>query len=342
MTQLKDSQTGSAETRYQRLFETAQDGILILNSSGKIFDANPFFLALTGFSLNEIAGKALWELGFIADKQRAEQAFRDTLEKGFVRYEDLPLRHKGGNALDVEFVCNSYLVAEELVIQCNIRDITERVRVSRLLIEEQRLRDLAQTRLTAALNAIIEAMSKTMERRDPYTSGHQKRVADISVLIGTKMGFTHSQLQALHIAGLVHDLGKIAVPSEILTKPGALTPIERQLVEEHVAVGYEILKDIPFDWPIAEMVRQHHERLDGSGYPRGLHAQEISLEARVLSVADILESMNSHRPYRAALSLETARQEIASLSGSALDAEVVSAALEVFAGLSDVSDALPV
>jgi putative nucleotidyltransferase with HDIG domain len=173
-------------------------------------------------------------------------------------------------------------------------------------------------------------MSKTMEWRDPYTAGHQKRVADIAVLIARKMGLNSDRLQGLHMAGMVHDIGKVAIPAEILTKPTALTALERQMVQGHVESGYQILKDVPFHWPIADMVRQHHERVDGSGYPLGLKSDEILLESKILAVADTIEAMASHRPYRPAKTLADTFSELERLSGVFFDQEVVRVALDLF------------
>ncbi len=198
------------------------------------------------------------------------------------------------------------------------------------LVEEVKERQAAQAHLTLALEATIAAMSKTMEWRDPYTAGHQKRVADIAVLIGEKMGLSQDRLQGLHMAGMVHDIGKVAIPAEILTKPTALTDLERKMVQGHVESGYQILKDVPFKWPIADMVRQHHERIDGSGYPLGLKGDQILLESKILAVADTIEAMASHRPYRAARSIEATFEEIKRLSGTCLDSAVVEVALKIF------------
>ena len=165
-----------------------------------------------------------------------------------------------------------------------------------------------------------------MEWRDPYTAGHQKRVAEISMAIARQLHWSEERVQALYMAAMVHDIGKMSVPSEILTKPSRLTSIEMQLVQGHVDSGYQILKDIPFPWPIADMVRQHHERLDGSGYPQGLKGDEISIEGRILAVADTIEAMSSHRPYRPGLGLDAAMKEIRAEAGSKLDASVVDAA----------------
>ncbi len=203
-------------------------------------------------------------------------------------------------------------------------------------IERQRLLDdqihekqLTQERLASALRSTIEAMSRTMEWRDPYTAGHQKRVALISMRIADKLGWSNEASQALYMAGMVHDIGKVAVPSEILTKPTHLTDLEMKMVQGHVEAGYQILKDIPFPWPIAEAVYQHHERLDGSGYPNGLKGDEISQGGRILAVADTIEAMSTHRPYRPARGLAAAMEEIRMEVGLKLDSAVVSAALEL-------------
>jgi len=198
------------------------------------------------------------------------------------------------------------------------------------LSEEIKTRQAAQTQLLMALHATIEAMSKTMEWRDPYTAGHQQRVAKIATLIGKKLGLDEDRLQGLYMAGLVHDVGKVAIPSEILTKPTALTDLERKLVQEHVNSGYQILKDIPFSWPIADVVHQHHERMDGTGYPLGIKGDEILLESRILAVADTIEAMGSHRPYRPARDLDVTFKELKKMAGKGLDTEVVEVAIELF------------
>lgn len=198
------------------------------------------------------------------------------------------------------------------------------------LDDEIHEKELTQERLAGALRATIEAMARTMEWRDPYTAGHQKRVASIATAIAKKMGWDDTAIQALYMAAMVHDIGKVAVPSEILTKPTRLTDLEMQMVQGHVESGYQILKDIPFPWPIADMVRQHHERLDGSGYPRGLKADQICQEARILAVADTIEAMATHRPYRPARGLAAAMDEVRAEAGDKLDSKVVDAAFEVF------------
>jgi PAS domain S-box-containing protein len=192
--------------------------------------------------------------------------------------------------------------------------------------------DLAnlQRKLTEALSAMVAPMVAAMEMRDPYTAGHESRVADIAVAIGKEMGWPEERLHGLYVAGQVHDIGKISIPAEILTKPTTLTAGELGLIHEHPETGYIILKDIPFAWPIAEIVRQHHERLDGSGYPRGLKGDAILPEAKVLAVADMVEAMASHRPYRPAINLNVVLKQIEKEAGSLLDVEAVKACATLF------------
>lgn len=199
-----------------------------------------------------------------------------------------------------------------------------------LLDEERRNLEKTQKHLTEALTASISAMVTAMEMRDPYTAGHETRTADIAYAIGKEMGWPEGRLQGLRMAAMVHDIGKISISPEILTKPSRLTAEEYALVKGHPESSYAILKDIPFTWPVAEIVRQHHEKLDGSGYPLGLKADEILAEAKVLTVADIVEAMASERPYRRALGLEVALKAVESEAGTKLDADVVRTCAALF------------
>jgi putative nucleotidyltransferase with HDIG domain len=202
-------------------------------------------------------------------------------------------------------------------------DITRRKRA------EERLRE-SFAKLAKTFEQTVESLSSIVEMRDPYTAGHQVRVAKLACAIASELGMSEEQVNAIRTASLLHDIGKIIVPPEILNKPGKLSVLERSFVEAHVQTGYEILKGIEFALPIAEIVLQHHEKLDGSGYPRGLSGDSILKEARVLTVADIVEAMSSHRPYRPALPLESALEEIGSHKGTLYDADVVDACLRLF------------
>jgi len=191
------------------------------------------------------------------------------------------------------------------------------------------LRDSMQ-RLRKALEGSIHAMALTVETRDPYTAGHQQRVADLAFAIGKELRLSDDRVQGISMAGVIHDLGKISIPAEILSKPGKITKIEFDLIKTHPRVGYDILKSIEFPWPIAQIVLQHHERIDGSGYPSGLRGEEILLEARILGVADVVEAMASHRPYRPALGIDKALEEISEKKGTLYDPDVVDVTLRLF------------
>ena len=200
----------------------------------------------------------------------------------------------------------------------------------KLLQAERRSLEKTKGQLSDALSAMVAPIVTAMEMRDPYTTGHQSRVAEIACTIGREMGWSEERLQGLRVAALVHDIGKISIPSEILTKPGKLNAAEREMIKGHSETGYTILKDIPFAWPVAEIVRQHHEKLDGSGYPLGLTADAILPEAKVLAVADIVEAMASYRPYRQGIQLDVALEQIEREAGSLLDPEIVGVCLALF------------
>jgi putative nucleotidyltransferase with HDIG domain len=184
--------------------------------------------------------------------------------------------------------------------------------------------------LHKAVDGVIHAVSSVVETRDPYTAGHQRRVAELSRAIARKMHLSEWQITGIYIAGLLHDVGKVAVPAEILSKPGKLSQYEFRLIKDHPKVGYEILERIEFPWPVTKVILQHHERLDGSGYPDGISGDAIILEARILGVADVVEAMSSHRPYRPALGLDNALNEISQQRGILYDSDVVDACLKLF------------
>jgi len=184
-------------------------------------------------------------------------------------------------------------------------------------------------RLKDALVGTIGAITRTVEARDPYTAGHQERVAVIAVAIAREMRLAEDVVEGLRFGARMHDIGKIRVPGEILNRPGKLTAAEFALIKAHPETGYDIVKDVDFPWPVGRMLLEHHERLDGSGYPRGLKGEEILLEARIIAVADVVEAMTSHRPYRPALGLDLALAEITLKRGTHFDAQAVDACLRV-------------
>ena len=194
---------------------------------------------------------------------------------------------------------------------------------------EEELRQ-SYVKLRMALGGTIEVLVSAVEVRDPYTAGHQQRVANLARALATEMGLSQEQIDGIRMAGVIHDIGKISVPAEILSKPGQLKDVEYGLIKMHSQVGHDVLKTVDFPWPVAQIVLQHHERLDGSGYPQGLSGEEIILEARILAVADVVEAMASLRPYRLALGIDKALEEISQNRGVLYDPEVVDACLKLF------------
>ena len=187
-------------------------------------------------------------------------------------------------------------------------------------------------KLRQALQSTVGALSNTMEIKDPYTAGHQRRVAQLACAIAQAMGLPTDQVEGIQVLSFLHDIGKIAVPAEILNRPGKITTMEFNLIRAHPEMGYNILKDLEFPWPVAQAVLQHHERLDGSGYPAGLTDREIIQEAKILAVSDVVEAMASHRPYRPSLGIDVALEEITKHRGTLFDAAVVTTCLQIFEG----------
>ncbi len=211
-------------------------------------------------------------------------------------------------------------------------------RLQRVLLERLTLRDRNKAmealqinldKFQRAMVGTIKAISMAIELRDPYTAGHQQRVAELACAIGHEMGLGEDTIYGLRMASELHDLGKIAVPSEILTRPGQLNDLEYGIIRSHVQTGYDILKKIEFPWPLADIVMQHHERLDGSGYPNGLKSDEIMFEAKILAVADVFETISSHRPYRPSLGVNRAVEELLTSKGILYDEDAVTACISL-------------
>jgi putative nucleotidyltransferase with HDIG domain len=204
-----------------------------------------------------------------------------------------------------------------------LQDITDRNQA------EEKLKDTLES-LRKAVGTTIQVMVSAVEARDPYTSGHQIRSANLARTIATEMGLSQEKIEGIRMAGSIHDIGKLSIPAEILSKPTKLSELEFSLIKEHAQQGYEMLKNVESPWPLAEIVYQHHERMDGSGYPRNLKGDEILMEARIMAVADVVEAMASHRPYRPALGIDAALAEIQKNRGTLYDNTVVDACLKLF------------
>jgi putative nucleotidyltransferase with HDIG domain len=226
---------------------------------------------------------------------------------------------------------------DELVKKQNVellelnRHLEEKVRIKTRHLDQRasELKDSIE-KIRIILEGTVLAMSKIVESRDPYTAGHEEQVARIASLIAQRMGLPEDQVDAIRVAGSLHDIGKIAVPSEILTKPGRLSRLEMEMVKTHSQSAYDILKTIEFPFPVAQIILQHHERMNGSGYPQGLTGGDILLEARIIGVADVLEAMSAHRPYRPALGIETAIEEITRHRGLLYDEDVVATCICIY------------
>jgi PAS domain S-box-containing protein len=271
------------------------------------------------------------------DSDAATMPWRALAESlGIQSFAAIPLRVDGASS-GVLHLCSKGKEMFTPEVRALVLEMGDDITYALERLETERHRQVAESALTdnqsklrKSLVATIEAIAATVETRDPYTAGHQRRVADLARAIGQEMGLGESALEGLRFGALIHDLGKLQVPAEILAKPTRLSKLEFELIKTHPQAGYDIVKGIDFPWPVAEMVRQHHERLDGSGYPLGLQGDAIAREARILAVADVVEAMASHRPYRAGLGLDAALHEIEGKRGVWFDGNVVDACLRLF------------
>jgi len=301
------------------LMKNAPTPLLVANPDSTLRYVNPALTQLTGFSPSELLGKkAPYPWWTEETLQKSREDFEQGLRQGLRRVEER-FQKKNGERFWVEISATptrqkgqfNYYVANWL-------DITERKE--------------AQQRLEDAFIDLTETVSRAMETRDPYTAGHQRKVAALARLVGEKLGLSPDELQGLYIGALLHDIGKIAIPESILTKPGRLSEEEWSLIQVHTRQGHDILKETTLPWPVAEMALHHHERLDGSGYPGGLSGDDLTREVRILGVCDVVEAMSSHRPYRLARSKAEVLEEIKGGRDTKYDARIADAMVEVIEG----------
>jgi putative nucleotidyltransferase with HDIG domain/PAS domain S-box-containing protein len=245
----------------------------------------------------------------------------------------LPLQSEGVNlgALSIHSANHAAFDDDEVVLMTKLgNDLSYGIRALRNRLD----REAGARRLQATMEETIQALASTVEFRDPYTAGHQRRVAQLATAIAREIGVTEDHITGLYLAAVIHDIGKIKVPVQVLIRPGRLSELEFEMVKAHVEVGYDILKSIDFPWPIATIVRQHHERMDGSGYPLGIDGTELLLESRILAVADVVEAISSFRPYRPGLGIDHALEQIEAGRGKLFDSDVVDACIHVIRELN--------
>lgn len=313
-----------SEEKYRTLFETASEGILLTDyETKKISFVNPAMCALLGYEERELLGLANSSIHPLDFQASLPHLLKQETSKKFQTAGDVPFLRKDGTVFFADVHATLSLMEDREVVVGFVTDITEK----KYAEAERRI---AESKILEATVRMIEVVSKTIELRDPYTAGHQGRVTQLADTIALAMSCNADQCQTIHLASIVHDLGKTFIPSEILNKPGKLHFLEYELIKTHSQAGYDVLKDVVFPWPIAEVVYQHHERIDGSGYPRGLNEEQISLEAKIIAVADVVEAMASHRPYRAALGEKAALEEIRRQKGVLYDNEVVETCCRLF------------
>jgi PAS domain S-box-containing protein len=309
-----------SEQKFAAAFRASPDAInLNRMSDGMYLEVNEGFTRLTGFTAEDVAGKTSVELSIWDDPDERDRLVRGLREEGRVDSLEARFRRKDGSVAAAEMSASIIDIGGEPAILSVTRDVSERKRVQ----EELRT---SYERLERTSHEIVQALGRVGEARDPYTQGHEQRAAELCRVIATQMHVAEDDIAMLETAALVHDIGKLNVPAEILTKPGKLSSVEFALIKEHPQHSYEILSGISFEGPIGDIVLQHHERMDGSGYPLGLSGDEIAPLARILAVADVVEAMATHRPYRPSLGLEAAVEELCA-HPEKYDQEVVSAFL---------------
>jgi PAS domain S-box-containing protein len=315
-----------SEERYRNIFDNSVEGIFQSTLEGRLVKVNPAYASIFGYDSLEEMVESVTNIGtqlYVDPKDR--QASFDMVEReGVIRGFECRCRRKDGAEIWISINSRLGTTPEGLVCyEGFVQDITDR-KCAELSIQQ------TLARLRQVTGSIIDVIVMAVESRDPYTAGHQKRVAELAGAIAVEMGLPSDRIEGIRVAGVIHDLGKISIPAEILSTPRRLSEIEYSLVKTHPLTGHEILKEIDFDWPVAEMVLQHHERMDGSGYPKGLKGDEIMPEARILAVADVVESMATHRPYRPALGVEAALEEILAHRGTLFDVRTVDACISLF------------
>ena len=306
-----------SEEKYRTVFESTGNATVTIEENTVISMANGQFEKLSGYSKEEIENKMKWTDFVVPEDlemmKKYHIARRKSGEKPPTEYE-FSVMDKKGNTRDIFLKIGMIPNTKKSI--ASLMDITERKQ--------------AEEKLKKTLDASIQTMSKIIEVKDPYTAGHQQRVTQLTTAIAKELNLSPDKVEGIRIASLIHDIGKISVPTEILSKTTTLSDIEFSLIKGHSQAGSDILKAIDFSYPVAQIVLQHHERLNGSGYPTELKGDKILLEARILGVADVVEAMSSHRPYRPSLGIDAALEEISKNKGILYDPKIVDICIKLF------------
>ena len=343
-----EARVRDSERRYATTIRCIADCVIVTDTDMKITLMNPAAQSVTGWKQEEALGKKLDEVCKLVEEKAliaVENPMAKAIQERVAMNLTAPvlLITKTGDKVPVEDSAAPMINEKgELTGAVMVfRDITERKEAEAAIKTafdslEDRVREQTDElrssfdRLGRAMEGTIQALATMVEARDRYTAGHQVRVADLSCVIALQMGVAESRIPIIRIAALIHDVGKVCVPTEILNKPAPLSPIEFEIVKQHPKAAYDVLSKIEFPWAIADIVLQHHERVDGSGYPSGLRGDQIHLEAQIIGVADVVEAMSSHRPYRAAVGTEKGLEEISKGKGTRFNPAIVDACIHVF------------
>ncbi len=309
---------------FKSLFDNSPSAIALLDKDDKVIQINKSFHSLFKYSFEEVKGKNIKDLIAPQHLKEDEESFAQKLLRGEILKHETVMLSNNGTLIDVR-VSGGPIIEDgkSIGVFALYDDIRERKNVERELKNSFR-------KLTEILAGTVSALSETVGKRDSFTAGHQRRVSQLAIAIGKRISFSGDQLKILKIASALHDIGKIHVPAEILNKPSELSAYEMALVRNHTQIGYDILKSVDFPGPVAKIVFQHHERINGSGYPLGIQGDEIITESRILAVADVVEAMSSRRPYRDAFSIGKTLNKIKKHKGTLFDPEVVDICVNLF------------
>lgn len=322
-----------SEVRYRLIAERAADAMWTVDMDMRPTYVSPSITGLLGYSVQEAMAKPMQEIftpdsfKLVTELLEEELGIENRDQKGLARSRTLELeliRNDGSFVpVEVKYTFLRDVQARPVEVLAIARDISGRK-------QEQEAAKRNTERLITAMEHAIQAMTIVVEMRDPHTAGHQQRATQLACAIAKEIGLSKERIGGLRLAGLIHDIGKVRVPAEILMNPDGLSEPEFMMIKAHPRLGYDILRTIDFPWPVAQIVLQHHERMDGSGYPSGLSGEDIIMEARILAVADVVDAMASHRPYRPALGIGKALEEISQNKGVLYDSRAADACLTLF------------